>query len=401
MNSYPELKEMEEAIVSCTRCGSCKAVCPLFRETKNEATVARGKIQLAWALLQGKLEITARMEELFSLCLNCMACQANCPSGVETDRVVRAVRSVLVRKRGMPWLKKAAFNMLQRPELCDRVIRTGSQLQMMVGKAEQQRFLRFLQGRKRRFIVPSLAPKSLKNELPVFNRPQKKANIRAAFFTGCLVNYIYPDIGRSLVSVLNRNAVEVVIPPNQHCCGYPVLNSGDRSTAFAMAWSSLQIFNKEDFDVLITCCATCSSAWKKHYPSLLDNHYVAERIAAKVYDISEFLVRYIDKKIIPPFPGKVTYHDPCHLVRGLGVKEAPRNLLYSVPGLELIEMDQANQCCGGAGFFSIQHYDDASRIVERKVEAIVATGALRVITGCPACRMQLPFFLQQGCEAKP
>ncbi|MBC7324908.1 MAG: (Fe-S)-binding protein, partial [Moorella sp. (in: Bacteria)] len=257
---------------------------------------------------------------------------------------------------------------------------------------------RFPVGLELRRVLPPLAKKTLKEELPGMLRPQKP-RARAAFFSGCLENYIYTDIGRAVVNVLLANDIEVVIPRDQHCCGIPTLVHGDIATARQMAAANLQVFRRYDFDYLVVACATCGEAWKQFYPQLLENSPhgpAAVNMAARSRDINELLVQIDYRRPRAGLPLKVTYHDPCHLIRGQGISKEPRQILSSLPGLELREMQNADRCCGGAGSFSLTNYDMSMQVQAHKVAAIRATGADTVVTGCPACRMQLEDGLVQG-----
>lgn len=402
MSVYDNLALLREEILKCMKCGNCQAVCPIYKENRLEAAVARGKVQLADALLKGELVPNHRLAERFALCLTCKACVANCPCGVHIDTIILAARAELVRQKGLRWVKNIIFQGLKRPGVFDLGLRAGSLVQGLVMAAEKEGGLyhpRFPIGLDTRRVLPPLARTQFRDQLPQTNtvaEPRKKA----VFFTGCMINYVYTGIGRSVVNVLRANGVEVVIPREQHCCGIPVLTHGDVATAKEMARSHVDAFSKLSFDALVVACATCGCAWKDHYQALLadDPAYSsrARELAARSFDISEFLVDHLD--FIPPrgvVNAKVTYHDPCHLARGQEIRRQPRQVLQSIPGIELVEMTTPDRCCGGAGSFSITHVDISLQIGERKVKDIAGTGANTVVTSCPACRMQLEDSLHQ------
>lgn len=398
---FDDLALVEEEMARCMKCGNCQAVCPLYKETLEETAVARGKIQLAYAYLKGEIPATNILAEKLLFCLTCMACVANCPSGVRVDTVVLAARAAMVREKGLPWVKKIIFQGLKRPWLFDTALKTGRSLQPLAlrYRPEIQRcHPRFPIGLELRRVLPPLAKRTLKEEFPEVIRPVKP-RARAAFFTGCLENYIYTDIGRAVVNVLLVNDIEVIIPRDQHCCGIPVLVHGDVPTVREMAASNLQIFQRYNFDYLVVACATCGEAWKHFYPQLLANSFqgAAARVtAARARDINELLLEIDYRRPAAGLPLKVTYHDPCHLVRGQGISNEPRQVLRSIPGLEFQEMKNAGRCCGGAGSFSLTNYNISMQVQAHKVAAIKATGADTVVTGCPACRMQLEDGLAQA-----
>ncbi|BCV22927.1 (Fe-S)-binding protein [Moorella sp. Hama-1] len=401
MSYFDDLTLVEEEMVKCMKCGNCQAVCPLYKETLREAAVARGKVQLTYAYLHGEIPASHSLAEKLLFCLTCMACVANCPSGVRVDQVVLAARAAMVREKGLPWLKKVIFQGLKRPWLFDTALKTGRHFQSLAlrYRPEIQRcHPRFPIGLELRRVLPPLAKRTLKEEFPVVNRPAQP-RARAAFFTGCLENYIYTDIGRAVVNVLLANDIEVIIPREQHCCGIPTLVHGDVATAQEMAVSNLQIFQGYKFDYLVTACATCGEAWKEFYPRLLDKDpqgAAAREMAGRTRDINELLVEIDYRRPEGSLPLQVTYHDPCHLVRGQGISRQPRQILRSIPGVELIEMKNADRCCGSAGSFSLTNYDMSMQVQAHKVAAIKATGAGTVVTSCPACRMQLEDGLAQA-----
>ncbi len=432
-----DLASVRDEIARCMKCGNCQAVCPIYFETKKELGVARGKLTLAQAALEEELPVTPAFAKRLSLCLTCNACVANCPSGVRFDRILLAARAAAVKACGLPPVKKVIFAGLSHHIVFRAGLRSGRLLQPLIFKRHPRKkanYPRFPLGLDRRRIVPPLAARTLLEELPEVNQPvgpvlnqvsnqagqavnltpdravsrPARPRMRVAFFTGCMINYIYTETGRAVVKVLNRNGVEVVLPPEQHCCGIPVFVSGDMVTARAMAASNVRIFSGAQIDAIITACATCGEAWRHHYPELLEGGRDADQareLSKKHYDISEFLVDIIGIAREPGLvgsissmgstgtvgstTGKVTYHDPCHLNRGLGINRAPREILRAMPGVEFREMANPGRCCGGSGSFSLSYYDLSMDIAAHKVADIRNTGAETVVTGCPACRMQI------------
>jgi glycolate oxidase iron-sulfur subunit len=323
MAIFDDIKNIEDEIIKCMNCGNCQAVCPIYKETLGETGVARGKIQLAKALLKGKLEYTDKMADILALCLTCRACSANCPCGVQPDKIILATRAALVKKKGLHPLKRSLFGVLKKPKLFRFGMNTGSVFQGLGMKRIKGKNLaspRLPIGLDMRRVIPPLAPKSLIKELPRVNKVDKP-KYRVAFFTGCVNNYIYTDLGKSVVNVLLANDIEVVIPKNQHCCGIPIIVHGDMDTAKLIAKYNLDVLSKEDVDYIVTACGTCGGALNHHYLDLLENEEshidLAKKIAEKVYDISEFLTEIVKfKKPKNEVKEHVTYHDPCHLVRG-------------------------------------------------------------------------------------
>jgi len=402
MSHYDSIVEIREELKKCMKCGNCQAVCPLYKETIHEVTVARGKISLVEAVVDGLIPITEGFKERMDLCLMCKACVANCPNGVKVDEIMLAARAAAVRAKGLPFPKKVAFSALKKPFLFNLGIKTGRHFQGMVMKKYPDKngaYMRFPVGINMRRIVPSLASKSLREELPEINSVTRP-KMRVAFFTGCTINYCYTSIGKAVVNVLNKNGIEVIIPAKQHCCGTPIYTSGDINTARKIAKYNIDILYNILYglkvNAIITSCATCGVALKNDYVKLLIDDKQgyegkAHEISEKVYDIAQFLVDVINFKEVEmsPVNSRVTYHDPCHLNRGMGVNKQPREILKSIPGVEFVEMKDAGCCCGGAGSFSLMHYDLSMAVHRNKIENIRATHTDTVVTGCPSCRMQL------------
>ncbi|HWR38540.1 MAG TPA: (Fe-S)-binding protein [Patescibacteria group bacterium] len=393
----------QQQLVKCIRCGTCRSVCPVFQAVDNENTTARGKVKMIEAVSEGKLELTPELQERMGKCLLCKACATGCPSGVKTDELFLSARQALVEKNGLPLLKKLAFTGLTYRKLFDTGLRLGAVFQDIMfkdapgGRGKQARFPLPGAGLNARRIIPPLAPTPLRRQLPAIN-PVEKPQARVAFFAGCMLNYIYPQAGRAIVDLLRINGVEVVIPPGQCCCGTPAFTSGDYETGRYLAAKNIEALEPGGYDAVITGCASCGAALKHEYGQILEDGLLKDRwrkLTEKVFDISQFLVKLDYRRHLRSLPLKVTYHDPCHLVRGMNVAKEPRELLKAVPGLEFLEMKDANRCCGAGGTFSMVYYDLSRQINDQKLDNAAATGAAVLATGCSACRMHINDGLQQ------
>lgn len=401
MASYDNIKEIEEEIIKCMKCGNCQAVCPVYKEILSESGVARGKIQLAASILKGQARFSHALYKKFDLCLQCQACSANCPCGVKAHKIIMAARAELARQKLMPFVKKAAFDVIKKPALFDFGLRLGSTFQGLAFRKNATGMSpRFPLGLAMRRVVPTLASRPLRSELPEIN---KAANSRrkVAFFTGCVTNYIYTNVGKAVVDVLNRNDVDVIIPKEQHCCGAPAAINGDIETGKAMAKSHVDLFSKLDVEAIITVCGTCGGTFEEKYVELLaaDPVYAAKAkaVAEKIRDISEYLVD--DLKVDFTKLGKVdmtfTYHEPCHIGRGMGLTRQPLEMLTKLPGITYKAMREPNRCCGGAGSFSLTNYPVSYQILKKKLADVQGTASSVVVTGCGSCRMQIEDGLAQ------
>ncbi|TES83419.1 MAG: (Fe-S)-binding protein, partial [Dehalococcoidia bacterium] len=247
--------------------------------------------------------------------------------------------------------------------------------------------------------IPQIAPKFLRQMVPVVNVPPAgvKTKMRVGYFSGCMTDFVLPEQGKRIINFLTRNGVEVVVPREQGCCGAPVfLGAGDFETGRKMADANVKAF--EGLDYVISDCATCTSALKSYVKFLADTTQrkkAYEKFAKKVKDISEFLVDVLDLPVSAYKPSaeargkKVTWHDPCHLSRHLGITSQPRQVIRSISGVEYVEMPNADRCCGMAGAFSLHYYDLSKDIADKKAASIESTGADIVVSSCPGCEIQL------------
>jgi glycolate oxidase iron-sulfur subunit len=400
---YPVLRRCEDQLETCTKCGFCMSACPVYAEEKTESSVARGKLMLVRALLEGEIDLTDELAEKINRCTLCGTCAAECPAGTNVPELITAARAELTARRGVSFPFNLVYRyLLPRRRLFGWTLRLASWFQGLFlprtrGTIRHLSFFLSALGKGRH--IPQIASKFLRQSVPEVNRPPEGTPTiaRVGYFTGCMTDYVFPGAGKKLIRFLNRNGIEVIVPRAQGCCGAPVfLGAGDFETGRRFADANAEAF--ADVDAVITDCATCASAMKE-YPSLLADANERRRayaaFADKVHDITEYLVDVVKLPpeaytVRPEFKGKtVTWHEPCHLGRYLGVKEQPRKILRSSPDITFVEMDEADRCCGMAGAFSVYYYDLSKKIADRKVGNIVATGADIVVTDCPGCEVQL------------
>lgn len=392
-------KDIEEEIVKCSRCGNCRTICPVFLAENNENTTPRSKARMMEAVLEGELELTPGIQARFEKCLMCMACKTNCSSHVKTNDLFLQARSKLVKKNGLNIIKKSAFLGLRFRKLFDLGLRTGALFQNLMfkelpdGRGRVARIPIPASGLNLRRVIPNLTTNPLRSKLPTINKSQKPVSKgRVLFFTGCTLNYFYPQAGESVVSVLTRNGYDVIIPEDQCCCGTPAFINGDTESARILAEQNIKAFQEYNCDYIITACSSCGSALQKEYKHVLQDSPLIDRwkeISAKVQDISEFVVNYCDMDKFGHLPLEITYHDACHLVRGMNVSAQPRQIFKAIPGLKFVEMKDADRCCGAGGTFSAVHYELSRKINDKKIDNIEATEMKNVVVGCSLCRMHI------------
>ena len=388
-----ELEKYSDEIFKCIRCGACRAVCPTFGEELSEIAVARGRMALVEAVIEGDLDLTPAFEKAIFHCTMCGACKANCPSGVDVPSILEAARADLVKQKGSePLMRYLAKQALKDKKAMDRsflLMALGSAAYGPLSKTPLSKYLPMQPkgGAKRYF--PKLPLKPLSKRVPELSRVDKPKGT-VAFFAGCVINYVYPEIGESTIAVLNRAGYNVLLAKSELCCGKPLKSLGEADAYAALANDCTKVLAGMKADAYITACPTCALTLKEDYPKILPESDGARRVADKVTDINKFIVEQSDLiKGLDGLETSVTYHDPCHLNFGLGIKKQPRELIHKATGGGLIEMAEADRCCGFGGSFSFMNYELSGRIAERKARNIATSEASLVATACPGCMMHL------------
>jgi Fe-S oxidoreductase len=314
---------------------------------------------------------------------------------------VVGARAQMVKNKGLGFIKNFAFRkVMSNRKAFGRYIKMAKAFQWMMPKTEGniRHLPDFLKALGAGRNIPAIADKFLRDRVKRVNKPQdgKEPKMKVGFFSGCAMDFVYPELGLKIIDVLTKHGVEVIVPEEQNCCGAAIYFSGDLETGRMLAEKNIEAF--KDFDYIVTGCGTCSSTLKdyqKYLPETEDQQKRYEAFEKKVKDSTEFL---IDVLKIPPeefklkkeFEGKTaTWHDPCHLVRYQNIKEQPRAILKALKGLTYIEMPNADMCCGMGGSFSVYHYDLSKKIADKKMNGIKATGADIVVTACPGCMINL------------
>jgi len=384
------IDDYKEEIYRCMRCGACTAVCPVYAVLAREPAVARGRLSLLREHLNGNLELTPRMRDYLDLCLGCRACTENCPPQVHTDRVIKAARARFAVTRGQPLVRHIMLrNVLNKPHRFSMVM---DSLRLARNTGLSRLLPKVVKVREN--LLPPLPGRTFSEMLP--GMKMAKSEKKVGFFLSCMDNVIFPQVITAVVTVLEKHGYQVLIPAGTVCCGVAHQNYGDLEGARKLARHNIQAFSGVPVDLILTDCASCGSTLKSYGELLAGEPGEAEAhvFADKVRDINEFL-----SEILSPGDNPVnvivTYHDPCHLARYQKVREAPRKVLACTPGVRLVEMGEADRCCGGGGTFNIFHYRLSMEILGRKLENAIRTGASVLATACPACRIQLAHGIRQ------
>lgn len=403
LSVYDDLNAIQTELDKCMHCGFCMAACPIYKTTKTESGVARGKIGIAEAILAGELQIDDQevVKMLFN-CLVCKSCMQNCPTKVDFAQIILALRCAVVREKGLPWVKKAIFSTLKHQGMFNLGMKTGARMSgLLFRQAGHQAiapraplaWLGTPAGFDQNRLLPALAKTPLRDRLPSL-LPDKKPIAKVAFFTGCSFNYLYPEVGEDLVEVLLENHIQVVIPPDQGCCGVPLLVHGDIESIRQLGRKNIAAMDGSDIDYIVTGCGSCGGAWQHDYPEIFKEDPVygprADYWRSHTYDISTLLTEVVHYRIPQGHvDASITYHDPCHLKKVMKVAHEPREILKNIPGVIYKEMTRADACCGSGGSYVLTHFDTSVAIAKRKIDDVNQTEADTIATGCPACMMQL------------
>lgn len=367
----------------CDRCGTCLSVCPLFGVRDREASSARGKNMIARALAEGGIEPSPAVLAAVNFCLMCRTCVENCPSRVKTDEAMIEVRQHLADRLGVGAKYRLAGLILENRSL----VKLAAAALSVLRKAGLNRLVPFGmapdQYTRSHYLAVFGGPSVLGGRVPEAQVVAAEAK-KVAYFQGCGMRMLFPAAARQTFSLLAR--VATPIKRENFCCGLPHLAHGLRKGFLALTKKNILLY--EDVDLIVTDCASCGSTLKHAAFWFAGDPVWEERAAAfgaKVMDLTEYLAKigYEPRRL----EATITYHDPCHLIRGQGISKEPRQLLAAAG--TFVEAADAGLCCGGAGTFHTDYPEEAERILARKKDGILKSGASVVVTGCPGCLIQL------------
>lgn len=382
---------MVSAIETCVHCGFCLSACPTYSVLGEEMDSPRGRIYLMKNVLEGSLE-TESAQPYIDRCLGCMACVTACPSGVEYGDLLTGYRALTEAQRERPLMDATARTLISEtlpyPNRFRLAVQTGGVSKFFQNALPEK--LAAMVG-----MIPDSLPKS--EPLPEIYPAKGERRARVALLAGCVQQVLAPDINWATLRVLAENGIETVIPKKQGCCGSIMMHIGEDKRAMQFARNNLNVF-PNDVDAIITNAAGCGSGM--HEYGLLfagdKDEARAKNFAHRVKDISVFLA---ELGIIQPKPMqkplRVAYHDACHLLHAQKIHSAPRNLLKSIPNINLVELFEAGMCCGSAGTYNLEQPEIASELGQRKAQAIVDAAVDIVVTGNIGCMTQLETHLKQ------
>ena len=395
----------QELADDCVHCGFCLPTCPTYVLWGQEADSPRGRIYLMKAGLENRAEWDAAYQRHFDTCLGCMACVTACPSGVQYDRLLEATRPQVERHGrrsvGERLFRQLIFSLFPyadrlRAARLPLAIYQQSGLQRFVRAAGLTKLLPARVAAMERLLPPlkNGASSELPEQIPALGERRR----RVGLLLGCVQRVFFSHVNQATARVLAAEGCEVVAPREQACCGALMMHAGREEEAMASARAMIDLFERSGVDQIVVNAAGCGSAMKEYGVLLADDPAYAARaraFSAKCVDVCELLVELEPRAPRHPLQMTVAYHDACHLQHAQRIKAAPRQVLRTIPGIELREIAESDICCGSAGIYNLLEPDAANALRDRKVANILRTGAEAIVSGNPGCMMQI----QAGLEA--
>ena len=384
----------------CVHCGLCLNACPTYRELGVEMDSPRGRIYQMVQVATGQVEANDSYYEHLDLCLGCRSCETACPSGVPYGRLIETARAEIVATKPMSRPERLLRWFVYRKLLPSRsllkfvgailYLYEASGLRRIVQGSGVLKLMGKL-GRVEPLAPAADAPFFFDNIGRVFPAHGER-RARVAFHAGCISNVFFARLNEATVRVLQVNGCEVVIPEDQCCCGALHVHGGEREQARSLARRNIDAFLASGTDAFVTNTAGCGATLKE-YHELLENdaEYAqkAHQFVEKMRDVLEFLAEIGLAPGMAVTPYSVTYQDSCHLLHGQKIRNAPRALLNSIPGVQLRELPHSEICCGSAGTYNVVHDEMAAALLETKMAAVNLTQAEVLTTANPGCLLQL------------
>ena len=393
-------------VLRCVRCGACANVCPVYRLVGGHqyGHIYIGAIGLILTYFYHGRE---KAKNLVQNCINCGACKANCVGGIDLPRLIKEVHARIQDEEGHPMQSQLLGMVLKNRKMFHTLLRSARAVQKPVtGGTPYLRHLPMIFARGQEFrALPAIAEKAFRDQFESIKPSVVNPKYRVALFSGCVQDFVYPEQAVAAVKILAKHNVSVDYPMDQSCCGLPVQMMGEREASRSVAAQNVAAFDPGSYDYILTLCASCASHLKHGYPDILGPDSKADpKLAAKVQQFADRVIDFSSfvHDVLKVEPGefradgkKATYHAPCHLCRGLGVTEAPRELIHT-GGLTYLPAEEEDVCCGFGGTYSMKFPELSAELLKKKLANVEKTGAELLLTDCPGCIMQL----RGGLEAK-
>ena len=383
----------------CVHCGFCLPTCASYRVLASEMDSPRGRIHALRAIEAGELELDATVASHFDTCLGCYACVTACPSGVRYDQLIEATRPKLnnakLRSSWQISFRQLLLQVLPYPRRLRALLQplrlyAGTPIQTLARRSGLTRlFGPGIEAMEQ--LLPSLAANAFDDALPTVNPAIGPSRGRVALLLGCVQRCFDPSVSTATVKVLQANGFEVVIPPDQGCCGAVSHHQGELELTRQLATDLVRSMNaiNGDLDAVLVAASGCGHTMKA-YGELLNGNAA---FRAPVLDVQEFLA---DRGLLEtfraqlqPLPGVVAMHDACHMIHGQGIQAQPRQLVRAIPGIQLREATEAGVCCGSAGIYNLVQPEEAAELGRIKADDLSGTGAAWVASANIGCTLQL------------
>ncbi len=387
-------------IDECVHCGFCLPACPTYQSWGQEMDSPRGRIYLMKAQGEGRVPLSNTLVQHFDRCLGCLACVSACPSGVQYDVLIEQTRAEVDRQHQRPLgerlFRALLFALLPYPARL-RVLGLLHWLYVALGVRgllHRTGLIQRLPERLRQLeaLAPPLSWGQLRTRLPSLSAARGAVRRRVALLPGCVQRVYFPGVNQATLRVLAAEGCEVVVPEGLGCCGALSLHAGREAEAQRLARAAIARLEREQVSAIVVNAAGCGSAMK-HWSRLVADdpewRARAQRLEAKVKDVSELLAELEPMAPRKPLQLRVAYHDACHLSHGQKVRAQPRTLLKSIPGLELVELPDGDQCCGSAGVYNLLQPRSAQLIGKRKADNVRSVAPDLLVSANPGCTLQI------------
>ncbi|GAA1874618.1 heterodisulfide reductase-related iron-sulfur binding cluster [Pseudonocardia ailaonensis] len=402
----PHRPPARELLDDCVHCGFCLPTCPTYQLWGEEMDSPRGRIYLMDLAEKGEIGLDGPLHEHIDACLGCMACVTACPSGVQYDKLLESVRPQLERNversRADRLFREAIFALFPYKRRLRLAALPGALYQKLP-------VLRTLAAKlPERFaalesLLPPVTVKEAFARLPERTAAVGERRGTVALLSGCVQDVFFHRVNEATVRVLSAEGLDVLVPRDQQCCGALELHAGREEPALARAKRTIARFEVLGVDHVVANVAGCGSSMKDYGHLLSDDLEWAERAAAfsaSVRDVHEVLADLYaaagPRAPRSPVPARVAYHDACHLGHAQGVRDQPRAVLRSIPGLELVDIPEAALCCGSAGIYNMINPEPANELGARKAANVRSVEPEIVVTANPGCLLQIGKHLRDG-----
>jgi glycolate oxidase iron-sulfur subunit len=398
-------------ISACVHCGFCLSTCPSYRVIGKETDSPRGRIYLMAAINNGEIPLSPATVEHFDSCLGCLACVTTCPSGVEYGKLISDMRSQIERNHPRSWqeraLRKFIFSIFPYPNRLkvllaplipyqklglQKFLRTSGILNLLLPK----------QIAAMESVLPQISKEAFNSSYPQIIPAQGQTRYRVGMILGCVQRMFLPEVNTATIRVLTANGCEVIIPPDQGCCGALSHHQGQESQTEDLARAMIDTFAPYNLDAVLINASGCGHSLKEYDRILRDDpkyDVPAQEFAHKVKDVQEFLDQVgLTTPLSPltndPKPLNVVYQDACHMLHGQKISVQPRRLLKQIPNLKLTEPIDAALCCGSAGIYNILQPEVGAELGKQKVENLANTKASLIVSANVGCTIQIRKHLE-------